>query len=206
MGQDLLDTVAGAEGEPRAIVPLHLPGDRRMAKRSGGDRLLDRPILLGQAGHSRPPRGPGIEQIIGDHHGARGKGDRFQGLHRAIGGIDRSPACARFRILGTAAQLQAGQLGQATQRFAAKPEGGDLIEVGAIANFAGAVGLGGAFEVGAIKAAAIIRDPDPPAIEPEGDLNPSGPGIDRIVNQLAHGSGGRVDGFPGGDAIDRRVG
>jgi hypothetical protein len=92
-----------------------------------------------------------------------------------------------------------GDAGDARERFAAEAEGLDRREIGARANFARGVALEAEERIVAVHAHAVVDHPEARApARADGDLDPGGAGIERILHQLLHHAGRALDDFARG--------
>ena len=100
-----------------------------------------------------------------------------------------------------------GDGGDAWQRFAAKAEGGDVLKVVKVADFAGGVGGEGEREVVRVDAAAVVAHADEFAAAVfDVDVDVCRPGVDGVFHDFFDDGGGALDDFTGGDLVDEVVG
>ena len=101
-----------------------------------------------------------------------------------------------------AGQRESRDRGNAWNRFAAKPERGDALQVFGLGNLAGGVAFECHQRIVAAHAITVIGNIDEraPAVL-DGDRDASGLGVQRVFGQLLHDRGGTFDHFAGGDLV-----
>ena len=103
-----------------------------------------------------------------------------------------------------------GHLGDGTdggQRLALKAHGAHGFQVGQAGDLTGGVALERGGQFGTLDAPAVVFHADEPhatGLQPHGDLR--GPGVQRVVHQLAHHRSGPLDHLAGRDLADEFVG
>ena len=149
------------------------------------------------------PRGCGVEEFAHLHRGADLAG---VGADFAAACVDQPAMCLRGR--GAArGDADLGDGGHGGQGLTAKTHGLHTLQVVQAADFAGGVALerGGQFCAGYAAAVVFDRDQAHAAGEQaQGDL--AGPGVQGVVDQLAHDRRGALDDLTGGDLADEFVG
>ena len=103
---------------------------------------------------------------------------------------------------GVRLQAQAADGGDGGQGFAAKTQGSDGQQVVGVANLRGGVTLEGEHGVVAHHAASVVDHLDQlAAARLDVDANATGPGIERVLQQLFRDRCGALDDLAGGDLV-----
>ncbi len=124
-----------------------------------------------------------------------------RGLQLAGAGVEPG----RVRGLGGAAgDRELGDRGDRRQRLAAKAERRHALELGERGDLAGGMAAQRQGQLGGGDAVAVVLDADRPhAAADQADDDLPGPGVDGVVEQLAHHRGRSLDDLAGGDLADQ---
>ena len=168
---------------------------------------VDRFDRVGHFGRRRleelEPRRSGVEQVADLDPGAGGVGGR---LHPALAAALDGDAPGAVGAVRAAGEGQPGDGADRRQRLAAKPEGGDVLEV-VVGKLRGGVALDRQLELGGGHPGAVVGNRDQrPAAVADDHVDPRRPGVDAVLHQLLDRRRRPLDHLAGGDAVDDGLG
>ncbi len=175
-----------------------------MRERAEGDDVLD----VGGLGRNRAQefaaRGQIEEQVAHFDDGSLRRAHVGDGQNFPAGHFDLRPAQRAPLATG---EREPRDRGDARDGFAAKPERGDAVQVLGLGDFAGSVSFEGEERVIAAHAETVVGDIDEGASAVfDGDCNPSGFGVEGVLDQFLHNGGGPLDHLAGGDLVGDLLG
>ena len=206
----------------------HAPRQRLLRRQAGGLRapLLQQLAFMPQGKAHVGPRqrvaaqsfhavrqfgGVGLEEFAPRGHAEEKLFDLHGGAARACGLLQL--ARARLKLPGAVGPFGAreqrclGHGGNGRQRFAAKAHRAHRFQIVQAGDLAGGVALERRGQLRGFDAAAVVfhgNEPYAAGQQAHGDLR--GPGVQRVVQQLAHDRGGALDDFAGRNLADEFVG
>ncbi|PRQ02505.1 hypothetical protein ENSA5_22360 [Enhygromyxa salina] len=194
--------IGGGELEQLAAAVAYAKVDRGVDQRRPGDRVDAVPDLGRLAAQKFAPRGHAREQVRDLDLGPEGHPDRLD--RRLLPGARAEPM-ADGQSGEPAADLDPRDRGDRGERLAAKAERVDLDQILGRAQLRGRVAGDRQDQILAMDAVAIVDHPD--ALAPAGlelDLDPRGPRVDRVLDQLLDDRARPLDDLAGRDLIGER--